>query len=232
MRAVRRLAPLVVLTLTIAAGAPQAALGAADGPEARGARTLPSCGTIRDRFGDRLSIRASAISCAGARAIMRRYVRADGPCGGSSCVREIGAWVCAAAAPPRLPRAASCNRPRRRGLIVAYDFSSRDRAAPAVKGPPLARAAAVRRCRRDLSAFPGVQNLRAYGLSCRVASSVGQAIQRNFAAGRGFPKRLTARGLRFRCSFKLKQRRDFTYSVASCRRSSRPAQRAVMRLTS
>lgn len=59
--------------------------------------------------------------CATARAVLRRYATATGPCEGSSCVRRQRGWTCQTAPGFAFPRLFSCQRRGQR--VGAYSLA-------------------------------------------------------------------------------------------------------------
>ena len=83
----------------------------------------------------------------------------------------------------------------------------------------------------DISGFPAVHGGQAHGISCKTARAVGNAIQRGYARDGKQPTRLRANGMRFRCSYDFYTEGDGQLQRATCRRTTRPRQRAVLKLS-
>lgn len=97
----------------------------------------------------------------------------------------------------------------------------------------LPSAAGAARCSfTDSDRFPGISNVRVYGITCSTAKRIGNESQDGIEEDQEEPDTVRANGLRFRCRYTMVETMDSPYVVASCRRSSRPKQRATLRLTS
>ena len=83
----------------------------------------------------------------------------------------------------------------------------------------------------DVDSFPAVHGGQAYGVSCATARAVGNAIQRGYARQQRMPVRVRAKGMRFRCSYRFYSEGDGHLMRATCRRTSRSAQRVVLKLS-
>ena len=95
---------------------------------------------------------------------------------------------------------------------------------------PVATAAA--RCAfSDVHGFPAVHGGQVYGLSCRTARAIANRIQAGVARTGRQPARLRANGMRFRCRYRFYTEGDGQLQRATCRRTSRPAHRAVLKLS-
>jgi hypothetical protein len=83
----------------------------------------------------------------------------------------------------------------------------------------------------DIDGFPAVHGGQAYGISCGTARAIGNRIQRGYARDGRQPSRVRANGMRFRCRYRFYTEGDGQLMRATCRRTSRPAQRAVLKLS-
>jgi len=84
----------------------------------------------------------------------------------------------------------------------------------------------------DVDSFPAVHGGSAHGgLSCPTAKKVGNAIQRGHARQQKSPTRLRANGMRFRCGYRFYSEGDGQLMRATCRRTTRPKQRVVLKLS-
>ena len=83
----------------------------------------------------------------------------------------------------------------------------------------------------DIDGFPAVHGGQAYGISCGTARAIGNGIQRGYARNGRQPTRVRAKGMRFRCRYRFYTEGDGQLMRATCRRTSRPAQRAVLKLS-
>jgi hypothetical protein len=84
----------------------------------------------------------------------------------------------------------------------------------------------------DVDSFPAVHGGKAHGLSCGTARAVGNAIQRGYARRQKMPTTLKANGMRFGCSYAFDQAGgDGQTMTATCRRTTRTAQRVVLKLS-
>ena len=101
--------------------------------------------------------------------------------------------------------------------------------AAAAVAPSSASAATCRFV--DADGFPAVHGGQAYGLSCSTAKAVGNAIQRGYARNGRQPSSLRANGMRFRCSYRFYTEGGAQLMRATCRRSTRPSQRVVLKLS-
>jgi hypothetical protein len=106
-------------------------------------------------------------------------------------------------------------------LIVSFPASSS--AVPAQ--------AAARCSFTDIDGFPAVHGGQVYGLSCRTARAIGNRIQARAARTGKQPTRLRAHGMRFRCRYRFYTEGDGQLQRATCRRTARPKQRAVLKLS-
>lgn len=82
-------------------------------------------------------------------------------------------------------------------------------------------ASAGKRCGSNFDAFPGLWKIRAHGVGCQTAREVGFAIRGGMEGGRNFPRRVSAFGKRYRCSYRRVTSMDSTYYRTTCRRGSR-----------
>jgi hypothetical protein len=83
----------------------------------------------------------------------------------------------------------------------------------------------------DVDSFPAVHDAEVSGVSCATARAIGNKIQRGYAKKGKAPTRLKANGMRFRCTYKFVSRGGGQLMRATCRRTARPAQRAVLTLS-
>jgi hypothetical protein len=83
----------------------------------------------------------------------------------------------------------------------------------------------------DIDGFPAVHGGQAYGITCGTARAIGNAIQRGYARRQKMPTRVRAKGMRFRCAYRFYSEGDGQLMRATCRRISRPSQRAVLKLS-
>ena len=83
----------------------------------------------------------------------------------------------------------------------------------------------------DTDAFPAVHGAVTYTLSCSTARAIGNKIQAGFARTGQMPRRLKANGMRFRCRYTQFTEDGAQKMRATCRRTTRPAQRAELELS-
>ena len=83
----------------------------------------------------------------------------------------------------------------------------------------------------DISGFPAVHGGQAYGISCATARTIGNRIQAGYARNGKQPTRLRAKGMRFRCTYRFYTEGEGQLQRATCRRTTRPRQRAVLKLS-
>ncbi len=83
----------------------------------------------------------------------------------------------------------------------------------------------------DLDGFPAVHGGHVYGISCATAQVIGNRIQAGVARDAEQPARLRANGMRFRCRYRFYSEGDGQLQRATCRRTARPTQRAVLKLS-
>ena len=83
----------------------------------------------------------------------------------------------------------------------------------------------------DIDGFPAVHGATVYGLSCATARAIGNKIQAGVARNGRQPTRLRAHGMRFRCRYRFYTEGDGQLQRAICRRTTRPRQRAVLKLS-
>ena len=92
--------------------------------------------------------------------------------------------------------------------------------------------ASAAQCRfTDFDGFPAVHGGQVYGLSCATARVIGNRIQAGVARNGRQPTRLRAHGMRFRCRYSFYTEGDGQLQRAVCRRTARPRQRAVLKLS-
>ncbi|HEX2086587.1 MAG TPA: hypothetical protein VHF89_12965 [Solirubrobacteraceae bacterium] len=94
-----------------------------------------------------------------------------------------------------------------------------------------ASASAARCSFTDISGFPAVHGGQVHGISCATAKVVANRIQAGYARDGEQPRRLRANGMRFRCRYRFFTEGDAQLQRATCRRTRRPAHRAVLKLS-
>ena len=94
-----------------------------------------------------------------------------------------------------------------------------------------APASAARCSFTDIDGFPAVHGAEVTGIGCSTARSIANRIQAGFARDGRQPTSLRAGGMRFRCSYRFYTEDGAQLQRATCRRTTRPAHRAVLKLS-
>ena len=102
-------------------------------------------------------------------------------------------------------------------------------AGSALASPATAGAATCRFT--DFDGFPAVHGGQTHGISCATARAIGNKIQAGVARNGRQPTRLRAHGMRFRCRYRFYTEGDGQLQRATCRRTAKPEQRAVLKLS-
>lgn len=82
------------------------------------------------------------------------------------------------------------------------------------------------------AAFPGIADLRAYGVPCSDARGVADGIQASWGRTQSLPRSVKVGRRTFRCRYQERQGQENPYMYANCRRISDRKRRVVMDLVS